>query len=80
MRIMTIGFTRRSADAFFQSMRMAGVRRLADVRLNHTSQLAGIANRQKLPYLCWTGRWSVEVPAEPILAPTAPMLVPTRQT
>ncbi|MDT7578333.1 MAG: hypothetical protein QOH17_4666, partial [Pseudonocardiales bacterium] len=27
MRLMTIGFTRKSAEAFFESMRMAGVRR-----------------------------------------------------
>lgn len=73
MRLMTIGFTRKSAEAFFEPMHIAGVRRLVDVRLNHTSQLAGFAKSQHLPYLL-DRLLGAEYRAEPVLAPTPPML------
>ena len=50
MRIFTIGFTRKSAEAFFTRLQIAGVKRLVDVRLNNTSQLAGFAKRDDLRY------------------------------
>ena len=45
MRVLTIGFTKKSAQRFFHLLRSAGVKRVVDVRLNNASQLAGFANR-----------------------------------
>ena len=46
----TIGFTKKSAEAFFTKLREAGVRRLLDVRLNNSSQLSGFAKRDDLRF------------------------------
>ena len=43
MEVYTIGFTQRTAESFFGALRQAGVKRMVDVRLNNTSQLAGFA-------------------------------------
>ena len=51
MRLFTIGFTQRSAEAFFTCLQQAGVRRIVDIRLNNTSQLAGFAKARDLEYL-----------------------------
>jgi uncharacterized protein (DUF488 family) len=50
MKIYTIGFTKKSAEAFFTRLQAAGVKRLVDVRLNNTSQLASFAKRDDLRY------------------------------
>ncbi len=50
-RLWTIGFTKKSAEVFFTTLAGAGVRRVVDVRLNNTSQLAGFAKHRDLPYL-----------------------------
>jgi uncharacterized protein (DUF488 family) len=50
MKIFTIGFTKKSAEAFFTKLQSAGVSRLVDVRLNNVSQLAGFAKRDDLRY------------------------------
>ena len=50
MEIHTIGFTKKNAAEFFGALRGAGIRRLIDVRLNNTSQLAGFAKRDDLRY------------------------------
>lgn len=50
MEICTIGFTQTSAEHFFDRLKSAGVRRLLDVRLNNTSQLAGFAKARDLEY------------------------------
>jgi uncharacterized protein (DUF488 family) len=50
VEIHTIGFTQRSAGEFFETLRRAGIRRLIDVRLNNTSQLAAFAKRDDLAY------------------------------
>jgi uncharacterized protein (DUF488 family) len=73
VEVYTIGFTQRSAAAFFGALRGAGIRRLLDVRLNNTSQLAGFAKRDDLAYflreLC-----GAEYVHEPLLAPTQELL------
>ena len=48
--LFTIGFTKKSAPEFFGLLRDAGVRRVLDVRLNRTSQLAGFAKEKDLRY------------------------------
>lgn len=50
MKLFTIGFTKTSAEEFFTRLQAAGVRRIVDVRLNNTSQLAGFAKAQDLEY------------------------------
>jgi uncharacterized protein (DUF488 family) len=50
MRILTIGFTKKSAEAFFTRLQNAGVKRLVDVRLNNISQLAGFTKKDDLQY------------------------------
>lgn len=48
--LFTVGFTKKSASEFFGLLRDAGVRRVLDVRLNRTSQLAGFAKEKDLRY------------------------------
>jgi uncharacterized protein (DUF488 family) len=50
MKIFTIGFTSKSAQAFFSRLKQANVKRLVDVRLNNVSQLAGFAKKDDLRY------------------------------
>jgi uncharacterized protein (DUF488 family) len=74
MEIYSIGFTKKTARQFFETLRNAGIRRLIDVRLNNTSQLAGFAKRDDLEFflrkIC-----GAEYVHEPLLAPTQEMLV-----
>ena len=73
MKVFTIGFTRKSARQFFDTLRKSGARRVVDVRLNNVSQLAGFAKRDDLAFflreIC--GMDYVHVPD---LAPTQEML------
>lgn len=73
MEIYTIGFTQTSAEHFFRRLADAEVARLLDVRLNNSSQLAGFAKAQDLPYFLreLTG---AEYKHEPVLAPTQTLL------
>ena len=48
--LFTIGFTKKSAERFFGLLRQAGVRRVLDIRLNNSSQLAGFTKAEDLPY------------------------------
>ena len=50
MRLFTAGFTKKSAEEFFTLLQKAGVRRVVDVRLNNTSQIAGFAKARDLQY------------------------------
>jgi uncharacterized protein (DUF488 family) len=50
IRVFTIGFTQKSAEAFFGLLRRSGAKKLIDVRLNNVSQLAGFAKRDDLRY------------------------------
>jgi uncharacterized protein (DUF488 family) len=73
MDVYTIGFTRKTAAAFFTTLREAGIQRLIDVRLNNVSQLAGFTKRDDLAFfvreLC-----GAEYVHEPLLAPTQELL------
>jgi uncharacterized protein (DUF488 family) len=51
INVSTIGFTRTSAENFFERLSRAGVRKVIDVRLNNRSQLAGFAKAGDLAYL-----------------------------
>lgn len=50
MEVYSIGFTKRSARDFFETIKSAGIRRLLDVRLNNSSQLAGFSKQDDLEY------------------------------
>lgn len=50
MKLYTIGFTKKSAERFFEALKRANVARIVDVRLNNVSQLAGFAKRDDLAY------------------------------
>lgn len=73
MEIYTIGFTRHSAEDFFEILSRTGVTRLIDVRLNNVSQLAGFAKRDDLRY--FLGRiCGADYFHEPLFAPTQSLL------
>ena len=73
MKLFTIGFTKKSAEEFFTRLQQAGVRRVADVRLNNTSQLAGFAKARDLEYFlkALANAGYVHIPS---LAPTQDIL------
>jgi len=50
MKLFTIGFTKSSAESFFNRLKKAGVKKVVDVRLNNVSQLAGFAKKDDLRY------------------------------
>jgi uncharacterized protein (DUF488 family) len=73
VEIYTIGFTQKSARDFFGALSAAGIRRLIDVRLNNSSQLAGFTKKDDLIFfldrIC-----GAEYLHDPRLAPTAEIL------
>jgi uncharacterized protein (DUF488 family) len=73
MEIYTIGFAKKSAEAFFGALRKARIKRLIDIRLNNTSQLAGFTKKDDLKFflkeLC-----GAEYIHEPLLTPTKDLL------
>lgn len=73
VNVTTIGFTKSSAGHFFERLLKAGVKKVVDVRLHNTSQLAGFAKADDLAYflrkIC-----GIEYVHQPLLAPTDPML------
>lgn len=73
MRILTIGFTKKSAERFFETLTKSGAKRVVDVRLNNGSQLAGFAKKDDLAYfldqIC-----HIDYRHVPTLAPTKEML------
>jgi uncharacterized protein (DUF488 family) len=71
--LYTIGFTKSSAEHFFERLRRAGVRRVVDIRLNNASTLAGFTKRHDLPYFLRT-ILSAEYAHQPLLAPAPQML------
>jgi uncharacterized protein (DUF488 family) len=73
MRILTIGFTKKSAETFFTLLKDHGVRRLVDVRLNNVSQLAGFAKKDDLRYFT-KAICGIDYVHVPELAPTADIL------
>ncbi len=73
MEIYTIGFTQTTAEHFFKRLADAGVKRLLDVRLNNSSQLAGFAKAKDLPYFL-RELVGAAYEHEPLLAPTQDLL------
>ena len=50
IQIYTIGFTKKTAKVFFETLKKSDARRIVDVRLNNISQLAGFAKKLDLIY------------------------------
>jgi uncharacterized protein (DUF488 family) len=50
IKVFTIGFTKKSAEEFFNKLKDAGVKRVIDIRLNNVSQLAGFAKKDDLRF------------------------------
>lgn len=73
MKVFTIGFTKSSAESFFSRLQKAGVKKVADVRLNNVSQLAGFAKKDDLRYFL-RAICGIEYEHHPELAPTQEML------
>jgi uncharacterized protein (DUF488 family) len=73
IEVATIGFTKTTAARFFERVKKAGVKRVLDVRLHNTSQLAGFAKADDLAYFL-KAICGVEYRHEPLLAPTDDIL------
>ena len=73
MKIFTIGFTKTTAENFFNRIKKSGARKIIDVRLNNVSQLAGFAKRDDLKYFSST-ICGVGYQHAPKLAPTKEIL------
>lgn len=71
--IFTIGFTKKSLRDFVETLRAAGVRRVIDVRLRNTSQLAGWSKQPDFAYLLEEG-FGVAYEHHPEFAPTDELL------
>jgi uncharacterized protein (DUF488 family) len=73
VNLATIGFTKTTAAKFFDRLKSAGVRKVIDVRLHNTSQLAGFAKADDLAYflkeIC-----GAQYVHQPLLAPTDDIL------
>jgi uncharacterized protein (DUF488 family) len=73
IRIFTIGYAGKDANHFFSILKQAGIRKVIDVRLYNTSQLAGFTKKQDIGYFL-----QAIVGAEyihlPIMAPTKQLL------
>ncbi len=73
MKLFTIGFTKTSAESFFSRIANAKVKKIIDIRLNNSSQLAGFTKKDDLQYfakkIC-----DVEYKYIPQLAPTKDIL------
>src|SRR4030042_3107436 len=79
MTIYTIGFTKKSAEEFFEALRSSGAKHLLDIRLNNKSQLTGFTKRNDLPYFlkCLVNMEYHEIP---MLAPEESILKEYRKT
>ena len=54
VNLYTIGFTKKTAQVFFETLVNSGVKKVIDTRLNNVSQLAGFAKRKDLEYFLKT--------------------------
>jgi uncharacterized protein (DUF488 family) len=71
--LYTIGFTKKSAEAFFSTLSNAHVTLIIDIRLNNVSQLSGFAKKDDLEFflkkICQCNYLH-----EPLFAPTQDIL------
>ena len=79
MKLYTIGIVKNNAQHFFEVLKREGVKSMLDIRLKNTSQLAGFAKKQDLPYflreICGISYYHM-----PELAPTNDILIEYKRT
>ncbi|NQV47534.1 MAG: DUF488 domain-containing protein [Rhodospirillaceae bacterium] len=73
INLFTIGFTKTTAENFFNRLVTADVSRVIDVRLNITSQLSGFAKGRDIAYFL-KAIGEIDYLHEPLLAPTDDIL------
>ena len=73
IKVATIGFTQTTAERFIKRLQNASVKKVFEVRLHNTSQLAGFAKADDLTYFLKT-IGGIEYVHAPLLAPTDIML------
>jgi uncharacterized protein (DUF488 family) len=73
VRLLTIGFTKKTAREFFTRLREAHVRRVVDIRLNNASQLAGFTKKDDLAFFL-REIGGIDYVHRPDLAPTGEIL------
>lgn len=73
IKVFTIGFSKKSARQFFKILQHAGVKKIADIRLNNVSQLAGFTKKDDLAYFLHAIA-GIEYKHYPELAPTKDIL------
>ena len=73
VRLLTIGFTKKTAREFFTRLREAHVRRVVDIRLNNASQLAGFTKKDDLAFFLQE-IGGIDYVHRPDLAPTGEIL------
>jgi uncharacterized protein (DUF488 family) len=71
--VATIGFTQTTAENFFGRLRAAGIKKVVDVRLHNTSQLAAFAKSDDLAYFL-KAICGIDYVHTPLLAPDDRML------
>lgn len=71
--VFTIGFTKTTAEGFFERLLEADVKSVIDVRLHNTSQLSGFAKAHDLAYFL-KKIGGIQYNHQPLLAPTDTML------
>jgi uncharacterized protein (DUF488 family) len=73
MQIFTIGYSGKNAREFFSLLKKAEIKKLIDVRLYNTSQLAGYTKRDDLGYFLETIA-GADYAHLPVMAPTKQLL------
>lgn len=78
IKIFTIGFTQKTAQNFFETLKEVGVKKVIDTRINNTSQLSGFAKKNDLQYFLQCLQ-SIDYDHQISLAPTKQLLSQYRQ-
>jgi len=79
LTIYTIGFTKKTAEDFFNTLRDSRAKHLLDIRLNNKSQLTGFTKQNDLRYFL-KRLVNMEYHEVPILAPEKSILKEYRKT
>jgi len=79
MRIYTIGFTKKSANEFFNLIKKNDIQLLIDIRIHPQGQLAGFAKQEDLPYFLEELSNHCHYEHNPLLAPTKELLKKYRE-
>jgi len=72
MKIYTIGYTKKSLERFINLLKKNNIKKVIDIRLNNTSQLAGFAKKDDLKYIL--SLVGIEYQHIPELAPSEELL------